>query len=300
MRRIPELVAGFLLGFATLLVIFLLSSDIAAHYEVCETTKEGAKECARYGVVHFALHKLGTILDAYNGVVTAMATAFIAWFTLSLRQATDRLWDAGERQLKASERALVAGERAWIKVDIEVGGNLTIDASGTINLPFSFTVTNCGNSPATDVRIYSHMMLKPPGQNKTLETYRRFSARVKLRVEKQPLDNFRSYTLFPNEAKTIRVNNFIMWQQVKESNDAWREAVKGEFPYFELFMVGVATYHIPFDVEQHQSGFSVDIRRVIEIPHEGRGLGLFSHDQTFVEASHMAITDSVWGSPSID
>jgi hypothetical protein len=43
--RVQELLAGFLLGFASLLVIFLLSSDFAAHYEVCETTKERAKEC---------------------------------------------------------------------------------------------------------------------------------------------------------------------------------------------------------------------------------------------------------------
>jgi hypothetical protein len=98
--RIPELVAGFLLGFASLLVIFLLSSDIAAHYEVCETTKEGAKECARYGILGFAFREIGSALDSYNGLITAIATAFIAWFTLSLRQSTNRLWDAGERQLE--------------------------------------------------------------------------------------------------------------------------------------------------------------------------------------------------------
>jgi hypothetical protein len=95
MRRLPELVFSFLLGFASLLVIFLLSSDLAAHYEVCETTKEGAKQCATYGVGDFVLHEV----NAYNGVITAIATGFIAWFTLSLRQATDGLWDASKDQL---------------------------------------------------------------------------------------------------------------------------------------------------------------------------------------------------------
>jgi hypothetical protein len=84
---------------------------------------------------------------------------FIAWFTLSLRQSTDRLWDAGERQLalladtsaaqsrdmeesiKAStasakaanrsaevaERALVATDRAWISIAAEIIGPLTFD-----------------------------------------------------------------------------------------------------------------------------------------------------------------------------
>jgi hypothetical protein len=73
--RVSELALGFLLGFASLLIIFLLSSDIA-------------------------IHDIETALDAHNGMITAMATIAIAWFTLSLRQATDRLWDAGERQLK--------------------------------------------------------------------------------------------------------------------------------------------------------------------------------------------------------
>jgi hypothetical protein len=59
MRKFPDLVSGFLFGFMTLLVIFLLSSDIAAHYEICENTKEGAKECASYNVFSYALHKIG-------------------------------------------------------------------------------------------------------------------------------------------------------------------------------------------------------------------------------------------------
>jgi hypothetical protein len=105
--RVPELVAGLLLGFAFLPVILLLSSDIAAHYEICETTKEGAKECARYGVIQFALREIGSVLDTYNGLITAIATAFIAWFTLSLRQSTDKLWKAGERGSNWREKLLL-------------------------------------------------------------------------------------------------------------------------------------------------------------------------------------------------
>jgi len=114
--RVSELVLGFLLGFASLLIIFLLSSDVA-------------------------LHDLVIALDTHNGIITAIATGFIAWFTLSLRQSTDKLWDAGERQLKltadnfadqsrdmqasiaaanrsatAAERALFELERPWIFV----------------------------------------------------------------------------------------------------------------------------------------------------------------------------------------
>ena len=83
--RVPELVLGFLLGFASLLIIFLLSSDLA-------------------------VHDLVIALDAHNGIITAIATGFIAWFTLSLRQSTDKLWDAGERQLHHIQSEAAAGE----------------------------------------------------------------------------------------------------------------------------------------------------------------------------------------------
>jgi hypothetical protein len=82
MRRfqLPELVLGFLMGVACLLVIFLLASD---------------------------LHVIGSSLEPYSAFITAIATIFIAWFTLSLRQSTDKLWNAGERQLTKTQRAFV-------------------------------------------------------------------------------------------------------------------------------------------------------------------------------------------------
>jgi hypothetical protein len=119
--RISELVVGFLLGFAALLVIFILSSDVATHYNVCETSREGAKECAKYGLASFALHEIGAALDSNNGLITAIATVFIAWFTFSLRRSTDKLWNAGERQIALAResadiarQAMVAGERAFV------------------------------------------------------------------------------------------------------------------------------------------------------------------------------------------
>jgi hypothetical protein len=98
-KRLPDVSVGFVLGFALMLLIFLFSSDFSAHYEICEPANTGAKDCASYNVLSYALHKIGAALDALNGAITAIATAFIAWFTLSLRQSTDKLWDAGERQL---------------------------------------------------------------------------------------------------------------------------------------------------------------------------------------------------------
>jgi hypothetical protein len=84
--RVSELALGFLLGFAALLVIFILSSNIT-------------------------LHEISAAFDSHNGLITAVATIFIAWFTLSLRQSTDKLWDAGERQLKLLAETSAAQSR---------------------------------------------------------------------------------------------------------------------------------------------------------------------------------------------
>jgi hypothetical protein len=176
-------VAGFLLGFASLLLIFLFSSDIAAHYEICETTKEGAKECARYGIIGFAFREIGGVLNDYNALITAIATIFIAWFTLSLRQSTDKLWNAGERQLEllaetsaaqsrdmraslevsraAAKAAAEAAysERAWVTPEALDGvriSNLFVDGiQYDKGLGAIVKWKNTGRSPAIRLEIYS-------------------------------------------------------------------------------------------------------------------------------------------------
>jgi hypothetical protein len=189
MRRFPDLLVGFLLGFALLLVIFLLSSDMAAHYEICETTREGAKECASYNVLPYALRKVGAALDAYNGLITAIATIFIAWFTFSLRRSTDKLWDAGERQLKfladnaasqssdmqaslevsraAAKAAAEAAysERAWVTPETLDGvgiRHLFVDGvEYDEGLGAIVKWKNTGRSPAIRLEIYSLSKILP-------------------------------------------------------------------------------------------------------------------------------------------
>jgi hypothetical protein len=143
MNRRPFLI-GFLCGCAALSAIFLLSSDVAAQYELCETTKAGTKECAPYSVIRYA-HEVGAALNTYNGVLTAVATILIAYFTFSLRLATDRLWQAGERQLdylrESSERQL----RAYVHVE-----EAPIRFSNDV-FTVEFRIKNFGQTPAHSV-----------------------------------------------------------------------------------------------------------------------------------------------------
>ena len=76
-------------------------SLIPTHYEICEVSEKTKEEhCASYQVAQFLGIKIPQFLDRMGGVLTALATVAIAAFTLTLKRATDRLWDAGERQLE--------------------------------------------------------------------------------------------------------------------------------------------------------------------------------------------------------
>jgi hypothetical protein len=84
---------------AIILLLFLWL--IPARGEICD---ENAKHCATYSVVPFLIVKIGKFLDSLGVAITALATFAIAWFTLSLRQSTDKLWDAGNEQRLSSEK----------------------------------------------------------------------------------------------------------------------------------------------------------------------------------------------------
>ena len=55
-------------------------------------------------------------LDVYEVAVTATATAFIAWFTWTLKRSTDRLWQASKDQLEASDAASKRQLRAYVGI----------------------------------------------------------------------------------------------------------------------------------------------------------------------------------------
>ncbi len=99
------LCAGATLGVG---VVFL----IPTYGQICEPNKDGPQgDCARYHVALVAMWHIAKFLDDHNGVMTAIATGVVAWFTFSLRQSTDKLWDAGERQLELLAETSAAQSR---------------------------------------------------------------------------------------------------------------------------------------------------------------------------------------------
>jgi hypothetical protein len=92
-------------------LIVLVLSLVPSHYEICKETKEAQQEsCAPYQVVPFVAIKVIQTLDKLGGVITALATIAIAIFTLTLKRATDKLWDAGEKQLAHAQSEAEAAD----------------------------------------------------------------------------------------------------------------------------------------------------------------------------------------------
>ena len=105
-------------------------------------------------------------------------------FTLTLKRATDRLWDAGERQLgllaktaagqsrdmqasvktatqsaEVAERTMILNDRPWVEVVIELAGPL-IFTEEECSVDIKYALKNVGRSPAIKAGIFLELCLQ--------------------------------------------------------------------------------------------------------------------------------------------
>jgi hypothetical protein len=98
-----------------------------------------------------------------SAAITALATIAIAWFTLSLRESTNKLWNAGERQLKQITASSEHQLRAYLYVDnktplIYMSGTL---ARPVISIRVRTKIKNFGQTPAYRIRNASYISFLP-------------------------------------------------------------------------------------------------------------------------------------------
>jgi hypothetical protein len=168
MLRRHEIALGFLLASAVWAIVFVLQSDTSAYYQVCETNPYSGKEsCAPHHVPYVAAWYVVYWLDKASALLTAFATAAIAWFTLTLKRATDNLWQAGERQLRLMEAGREQQtletrilQRAYISVE---PGGIHQFRDGTDRLSCEIIVRNAGNLPAREVAWSIDRVISPQG-----------------------------------------------------------------------------------------------------------------------------------------
>jgi hypothetical protein len=144
-----EILIGALVATAFWAVVLVLTSDAASHYEICEVGKEGAKQaakyCASYNIVSFALREVGMHLDIVSALITAVATAFIARYTFTLKRSTDNLWTSAKDQLGLAREEFISTHRPKITVySLAFAGSM----SDPKPIPISFRYVNSGDSDA--------------------------------------------------------------------------------------------------------------------------------------------------------
>jgi len=142
-----EIAIGAIVATACWALIFVLTSDSASHFEICETTKEGAKECANYNIIGAAFRKIGSSIEIVGALVTAAATIAIARYTYTLKRSTDRLWDAGERQLSHLKES--AQQQLGAYLGVSEGHIVSHDGGNTFVVEIS--IKNSGQTPAYQV-----------------------------------------------------------------------------------------------------------------------------------------------------
>ena len=105
---------------------------------ICPST--GTKDdCTRHNVILYSAWGIAKVADQWGVLITAIATGFIAWFTFTLRNSTERLWLASERHSERELRAFVFAKA--IAITPNTLTHAYTGAQGTYEVPVSWTVS---------------------------------------------------------------------------------------------------------------------------------------------------------------
>jgi hypothetical protein len=145
-------------GVAMMLIAAWLSGSQG---EICEQTKSGQEHCAVYNLSVYFLFKIGGFLNDSAVVISAIATAFIAWFTWTLWQSNEKMWsatkvsaDAAKKSAEVAERALTLADRPWVDFKIDIMGPLKFDDIQGCSVEVKLMLLNIGRSPAIGLGYY--------------------------------------------------------------------------------------------------------------------------------------------------
>jgi hypothetical protein len=177
---IPEFALGFLFATAICLVVLVGSLDQATYHQICETNQQTGKEsCASHNVFYVVVWYAGYWLAASATAITALATGFIAWFTWTLRQSTEKMWGETKKAADAADtsaKAVTVVERAYIYPVIDGVGGIEpcitsalvstqddddVPASETTDIQFRFK--NFGKTPAILKTAFASFGVARPG-----------------------------------------------------------------------------------------------------------------------------------------
>jgi hypothetical protein len=102
---------------AALVGLLVLSLFIPIFEDMCTKNEyTGQKECATYHITPFIVLYIGKFLETNNGAVTALATCFIAWFTLILWRATTEQGRLTQQSIDLVRDEFISTQRPRINI----------------------------------------------------------------------------------------------------------------------------------------------------------------------------------------
>jgi hypothetical protein len=190
-------------------------------------------------------------LDGHAGLVTAVATAVIAAFTVSLaidsaRQAgiTNKQLSVMQDQLDAMKRA----ERPWISVeDVKASAPFVISDKG-ITFTFALTARNVGHAPAMFALLTAKLFVRSPDAHEVFDAWLECAE-----ARKRDVSIARNgTTIFPNQTSPMsmwfRLTRFHVDRLTKEDAAT-------------MMLAGCIDYLAPLSAEHHQTAFVYEVDR---------------------------------------
>ena len=163
---------------------------------------------------------------------------------------------AAQKSADVAADTLKASQRAWLKVAITIGGPLTFAEDGSCNTAIAVTITNVGNTPATNITVHGWIIpIRSRGNFHGDEHRRRADG-----LRKSPIPG--GFALFPNDTFPQSVGS-PQWllgigalRQEMEDGIAANENINPPENRVWLAVAGVIDYTFPADAERHhQTGF---------------------------------------------
>lgn len=132
-----------LTAIVSLSLIFLVFELVPLYRDICSVPYQSAhEECSRYHLAKWTVLTIIIFLDTHNGLVTAIATIFVAGFTWTLW----RSGDAAARTAGMSAEHFRLSERAYFQLSHRSGIRF-FPEEGKIRV--AMQVKNCGKTPGT-------------------------------------------------------------------------------------------------------------------------------------------------------
>jgi hypothetical protein len=139
---------------------------------------------------------------------TALATLFIALFTFTLWQSTDKLWAEGKSQRAIATQTLIAAHRPWIKAQVMDVSIYVPPSAPTLMMNLEINFQNIGQSPARRVRLYAELLNRPDGQPDAASAQAEICERHRAdKIEK-------GFLLFPHDDRTETTSQASLPEQM--------------------------------------------------------------------------------------